>query len=259
MPHLKAAKDRTTGPEEHHDGLGTCLRLAESGSKSCDWRITVDGPRRDVGLNGQPKTGLTAVHSNTVGHLQAISVDGNPFPQKYLTAIPIFREAARTAHNASHPRRGIERHVTSYSMSLESRAFQEIGYVGIDLFAQSQVTCVLTHIWGTRIAVAKWNGRDNRDETLGLKHNAQFQLAGRAAYPETLTPMGFSLHKPRNQELQHSRIRRFASCDRRPRSVEFSRPLRRLAQIKQFAVSCNLDKCDGALLEAAIGTYGECT
>ncbi|MDE0217395.1 MAG: Arm DNA-binding domain-containing protein [bacterium] len=52
MPHLTAARVRAAGPGKHQDGQGLYLRVTDTGSRSWLLRVTFDGRRREIGLDG---------------------------------------------------------------------------------------------------------------------------------------------------------------------------------------------------------------
>ena len=137
-------------PGRYSDGDGLHLFISKRGSKSWVQRITVDGRRRDIGLGGYPTISLAQARKRATDNREAISSGRDPVAEKHRPAMPTFREAAHTVHEANKPRWRNGSHTRAWIQTLERHAFPKIGNKKIDTVSRTDVLTVLTPIWSTR-------------------------------------------------------------------------------------------------------------
>ena len=156
MPKLTAAQvNAVSEPGRYGDGDGLYLTVSPRGSKSWVQRIMIDGRRRDIGLGGFPTVSLAQARLRATDNRQAIAEGRDPLLEKRRAAMPTFREAARTVHEANKPRWRNARHTASWLQSLETYAMPILGGIPLDRIQQSDVLGVLTPIWSTRPETAR--------------------------------------------------------------------------------------------------------
>ncbi|MXY99880.1 DUF4102 domain-containing protein [Candidatus Poribacteria bacterium] len=156
MPKLTAAQVKAVSePGRYGDGDGLYLTVSPRGSKSWVQRIMIDGRRRDIGLGGFPTVSLAQARLRATDNRQAIAEGRDPLLEKRRAAMPTFREAARTVHEANKPRWRNARHTASWLQSLETYAMPILGGIPLDRIQQSDVLGVLTPIWSTRPETAR--------------------------------------------------------------------------------------------------------
>lgn len=135
MPKLKAVSE----PGRYGDGDGLYLTVSPRGSKSWVQRIMIDGRRRDIGLGGFPTVSLAQARLRAADNRQAVAEGRDPLLEKRRAAMPTFREAARTVHEANKPRWRNARHTASWLRSLETYAMPILGGIPLDRIQQSDV------------------------------------------------------------------------------------------------------------------------
>ena len=147
----KALKD----PGRHSDGGGLHLFISKRGAKSWVQRITIDGRRRDVGLGGFPTVSLAQARGKAADNRAAVAEGRDPLAEKHAPALPTFREAAYTVHEANGPRWRNARHVAAWIQTLERHAMPALGDKPLDRIDRAAVLQVLTPIWTTRPETAR--------------------------------------------------------------------------------------------------------
>ncbi|MCY3860854.1 MAG: tyrosine-type recombinase/integrase [bacterium] len=156
MPKLTAAQVKAVSePGRYGDGDGLYLTVSPRGSKSWVQRIMIDGRRRDIGLGGFPTVSLAQARLRATDNRQAVAEGHDPLLEKRRAAMPTFREAVRTVHEANKPRWRNARHTASWLQSLETYAMPILGGIPLDRIQQSDILGVLTPIWSTRPETAR--------------------------------------------------------------------------------------------------------
>ena len=107
----------------HSDGGGLHLFVGKTGHKSWVLRVTIDGRRRDIGLGGFPSVSLAQARAKAADHRAAIAQGRDPVAESMRAlAMPTFREAAHTVHEANRPRWRNDKHSVSWMQTLERHA-----------------------------------------------------------------------------------------------------------------------------------------
>ena len=142
-------------PGRYSDGGGLHLYISKAGRKSWVQRITIDGRRRDIGLGGLPSVSLAIAREKAAEHRAAVAEGRDPLAEKHAPAMPTFREAACTVHEANKPRWRNGRHTASWMQTLERHAMPTLGNTPLDRIDRGDVLGVLTPIWTTRPETAR--------------------------------------------------------------------------------------------------------
>ena len=142
-------------PGRYSDGGGLHVFISKAGRKSWVLRITVDGRRRDIGLGGYPSVSLARAREKAVDHRAAIAEGRDPVAEKHAPAMPTFREAAYTVHEANKPRWRNPRHAAGWIQTLERHAMPSLNNTSLDRIGRGDVLQVLTPIWTTRPETAR--------------------------------------------------------------------------------------------------------
>ena len=148
---VKALKD----PGRYSDGGGLHLYISKAGRKSWVLRITVDGRRRDIGLGGYPSVSLARAREKAADNRAAIAEGRDPVAEKRAHAMPTFREAAYTVHEANKPRWRNSRHIAGWIQTLERHAMPTLNNTPLDRIDRGDVLQVLTPIWTSRPETAR--------------------------------------------------------------------------------------------------------
>ena len=139
----------------YSDGGGLHLYISKAGRKSWVLRITIDGRRRDIGLGGSPSVGLAQAREKAADHRAAVAEGRDPLAEKHAPAMPTFREAACTVHEANKPRWRNASHIASWMQTLERHAMPTLSNTSLDRIDCGDVLRVLTPIWTTRPETAR--------------------------------------------------------------------------------------------------------
>ena len=142
-------------PGRYSDGGGLHLFISREGAKSWVQRITIDWRRRDIGLGGFPTVSLAQARSKAADNRAAVAEGRDPLAEKHAPAMPSFREAAYTVHEANMPRWRNARHVAAWIQTLERHAMPTLGSMPLDRIDRACVLRVLTPIWTTRPETAR--------------------------------------------------------------------------------------------------------
>ena len=129
---------------------GLHLFVGKAGRKSWVLRITIDGRRRNIRLGGYPTVRLNQAREKAADYRAAVAEGRDPLAEKHAPAMPTFREAALTVHEANRPRRRNGRHIASWMQTLERHPMPTLGSMPLDRIVRSAVLRVLTPIWATR-------------------------------------------------------------------------------------------------------------
>ena len=148
---VRALKD----PGRYSDGGGLHLFIGKTGRKSWVLRITIDGRRRDIGLGGFPTVSLAQAREKAANHRAAVAEGRDPLAEKRAPAMPTFREAAHTVHQANKPRWRSGKHVANWMQTLERHAMPALGNSPLDRIDRAAVLRVLSPIWTTRPETAR--------------------------------------------------------------------------------------------------------
>ena len=109
-------------PGRYSDGGGLHQFIGKVRWKSCVVRVTDDGRRRDIGQGGYPAVSLAQAREKAGSHRAAVAEGRDPLAERYAPAMPTFREAAHTVHQANKPRWRSVKHVASCMQTLERHA-----------------------------------------------------------------------------------------------------------------------------------------
>ena len=142
-------------PGRYSDGGGLHLYISKAGRKSWVLRITVDGRRRDIGLGGYPSVSLAQSREKAADNRAAIAEGRDPVAEKHAPAMPTFREAAYTVHEANKPRWRNPKHMAGWIQTLERHAMPALGNKPLDRIDRGDVLQVLTPIWTSRPETAR--------------------------------------------------------------------------------------------------------
>lgn len=178
MTKLSAPHVRNAKPGRHADGKGLYLLVKPGGSRSWLLRVQVEGKRRDIGL------GAADVSPRLLGKGEGSPIVIPILHRKLLTlsearekaamlrgaakagldpvmerdrerySIPLFRDAARDAHEAWKDGRS-EKDAQTFIRSLEIHAFQLIGEIRVDAITANDISTVLAPIWTTKPDMAR--------------------------------------------------------------------------------------------------------
>ena len=142
-------------PGRYSDGGGLHQFISKVRWKSCVVRVTNDGRRRDIGLGGFSTVSLAQARSKAADNRAAVAEGRDPLAEKHAPAMPTFREAAHTVHEANRPRWRSGKHVASWIQTLERHAMPTMGSMPLDRIDRACVLRVLTPIWTTRPETAR--------------------------------------------------------------------------------------------------------
>ena len=93
---------------------------------------------------------LAQARSKAADNRAAVAEGRDPLAEKHAPAMPSFREAAYTVHEANMPRWRNARHVAAWIQTLERHAMPTLGSMPLDRIDRACVLRVLTPIWTTR-------------------------------------------------------------------------------------------------------------
>ena len=142
-------------PGRYADGGGLHLFISKTGSKSWVQRITIDGRRRDIGLGGFPSVSLARAREKAAVNRTAVADGHDPVANKRTPAMPTFREAARSVHEATKARWRNGKHIESWMQTLERHAMPTLGKTPLDRIGRGDVLRVLSPIWSSRPETAR--------------------------------------------------------------------------------------------------------
>ena len=142
-------------PGRYADGGGLHLFISKTGSKSWVQRITVDGRRRDIGLGGFPSVSLARAREKAACNRTVVADGHDPVAKKRTPAMPTFREAARSVHEATKARWRNGKHIESWMQTLERHAMPTLGKTPLDRIGRGDVLRVLSPIWSSRPETAR--------------------------------------------------------------------------------------------------------
>ena len=142
-------------PGRYSDGGGLHLFISKARRKSWVHRITIDGRRRDIGLGGFPSVSLAQARERAAANRAAVVGGRDPLADRRRPAMPTFKEAAHTVHEANRPRWRNGKHAAGWMRSLERHALPILGGMPIDRIGRADVLRVLTPIWTTRPETAR--------------------------------------------------------------------------------------------------------
>ena len=134
---------------------GLHLFISKAGRKSWVQRITIDGRRRDIGLGGFPSVSLASAREKAADNRTAVAAGRDPLAEKRKPALPTFKEACHTVHEANKPRWRNGRHTASWIQTLERHAMPTLGNMPVERIGRAEVLRVLTPIWTTRPETAR--------------------------------------------------------------------------------------------------------
>ena len=156
MGTLTVAKLKTLStPGLHGDGGTLYLHISPRGSKSWIQRLTIDGKRHDLGLDGFPLVGLAEAREKAFDNRRAVAQCCNPLAEKRRAATPTFREAAQRTFEANRPRWRSAKVAKNWMQQLERHAFPRLGSVRVDRIGREDVLAVLTPIWTVKPEIAR--------------------------------------------------------------------------------------------------------
>ena len=139
-------------PGRYQDGDGLILVVKDTGSRSWQVRVQVDGKRRDFGLGSAKTTSLSEAREKA-GSIRKLFKGGvDPVAtakaaKRAAQTLPTFKEAAETAHGEQEKAWRNPKHRKDWLSSLNAYAFPEIGNIRIDLITAPMVREVLLPIW----------------------------------------------------------------------------------------------------------------
>ena len=142
-------------PGRYADGGGLHLFISKAGGKSWVQRIMVGGRRRDIGLGGFPSVSLARAREKAAAKRTAVADGRDPLAEKQLSAMPTFREAARSAHEAYQPRWRNPKYIANWMQVLERHAMPVLGNTLLDRIDRRAVLQVLSPIWTSRPETAR--------------------------------------------------------------------------------------------------------
>ncbi len=156
MTRLTAAKVKTLrDPGRYGDGVGLCLVVRPTGSKSWVQRVVVNGRRRDIGLGGYPTVTLAKARERAAANRVAIADGQDPAPDKRKPTTPTFKEAAYAVLEMNRPRWRSAKHGANWIQMLERHAMPTLGTMPVDRIDRSHVLDVLVPIWTTKQETAR--------------------------------------------------------------------------------------------------------
>ena len=142
-------------PGRYADGGGLHLFISKAGGKSWVQRIMVGGRRRDIGLGAFPSVSLARAREKAAANRAAVADGRDPLAEKQLSAMPTFREAARSAHEAYQPRWRNPKYIANWMQVLERHAMPSLGNTLLDRIDRRAVLRVLSPIWTSRPETAR--------------------------------------------------------------------------------------------------------
>jgi integrase len=141
-----------TKPGRYQDGDGLMLIVKESGARSWQVRLQVDGKRRDFGLGSTKTVSLAEAREKALELRKLLRGGVDPVAQKKAAkmarlTIPTFKEAAEAAHAdlVAGWRNG--KHRRDWLSSVKAYAFPMLGDIRIDHVEAPMVRDLLLPIW----------------------------------------------------------------------------------------------------------------
>ena len=86
---------RISKPGKYYDLHGLCLRVAPSGRRYWEQRLTFNGRRRHLGIGPCPQLSLKEARARALKSLALVADGGDPFLSPRSRSIPTFAELAR--------------------------------------------------------------------------------------------------------------------------------------------------------------------
>lgn len=153
---VKAAKR----PGRYIDGQGLMLVVKESGARSWQLRIQVEGKRRDFGLGSLSEVTLSEARERALETRKKIRAGWDPSQDKTAstslkTQIKAFREIAAALHDERKGDWRNKKHKEQWLSSLKAYAFPYIGDVSVEDIAGPQIRDLLLPIWQEKPETAR--------------------------------------------------------------------------------------------------------
>ncbi len=156
MSRFTVAKVRTlTIPGRYGDGDTLFLVVAPRGSKFWVQRLTVHGPRRDVGLGGFLRVRLAEARGLAFDNRCITRAGGDPIAERRRGHAPTFEEATQRTLAGLRPKGRNAKHESSWLQTLEKYAFPAFGSLRVDRIGRKDVLDVVEPIWGIKQETAR--------------------------------------------------------------------------------------------------------
>ena len=154
-------------PGRYADGDGLHLNIAPGGSKSWIQRITVEGKRRDLGIDRYPGVSLAEARNLASDNKRAVREGRDPASAKKINraskkavpeappGVPTFREAAAIVHHLNCARWENVKTRNDWWQRAERYAFPANGNMPIDRIGCTEVLDILTPVWTVKPETAR--------------------------------------------------------------------------------------------------------
>lgn len=135
-------------PGRYQDGHGLSLLVKRSGARSYVLRIQFSGKRRDFGLGRASDTTLAEAREKAAEYRKLVRAGLDPTAKRIADPIiPLFRDAAATAHGELKGAWGNTKHRAQWLATLTTYAFPAIGAERVDQITAPQIIELLLPIW----------------------------------------------------------------------------------------------------------------
>ena len=158
-PHkrLSAAFVRSAPPGRHCDGNGLYLYVQKTGTRSWIQRLVVRSRKRELGLGSVQLVSLAEAREQALANRKLARTGGDPLAEKHRSSgIPTFAEAAKRVVEQKRAGWRSAAHAKSWLRSLEIHALPRIGKMPVSEVASADVLEILTPIWHTKSATARY-------------------------------------------------------------------------------------------------------
>lgn len=147
-------------PGRYNDGNGLQLVVKESGAKSWQLRIQVNGRRRDIGLGSFNVVSLAEARDKAVEiRRQSLSgidpVEARKAARQKAETIPTFAQAARQVFEERKGDWSNPKHRAQWLSTLETYAFPHIGSKKLDDISAGDVRALMVPIWQEKPETAR--------------------------------------------------------------------------------------------------------
>ena len=138
------------------DGQGLYLDVRRTGSRGWVQRLTIRGPRTELGLSGFFLVSLKEAREKAFANRKLAREGGGPRAEKRRSeSMPTFADATRTVWKQLRPGWRSPRHARLWLASVERHAFPHIGKMPIAAETSADVIGILAPIWHEKTSTAR--------------------------------------------------------------------------------------------------------
>ena len=143
-------------PGVYGDLHGLRLYVRRGGSKDWQWRGTVQGARRDLGLGGYPYVTLAEAREKAYRYRKLSREGGDPRLLRAAASVPSFAEAAERVIALHEPNwKNGGKTAAQWRSTLRDYVLPKLGGTPVDAVRPGDVLAVLQPVWNTKRETAK--------------------------------------------------------------------------------------------------------